>query len=115
MTRIKGCGLTRVDDVQLAARLGADAIGFVMTRRSKRFVDPTAAAALRDGVPPFVTTVALVLDDDRAYSAEVLRVLRPDLLQFHGEATDDFGAPFGVRYLKPVSMVAMSGRSRVGA
>lgn len=104
MTRIKCCGLTRVDDVQLAARLGADAIGFVMTRRSKRFVDPTAAAALRDSVPPFVTTVALVMDDDRAYVDEVLRVLRPDLLQFHGEETDDFCASFGVRYLKAVAM-----------
>ena len=104
MTRIKCCGLTRVDDVQLAARLGADAVGFVMTRRSKRFVDPTAAAALRDSVPPFVTTVALVMDDDRAYVDEVLRVLRPDLLQFHGEETDDFCASFGVRYLKAVAM-----------
>ena len=104
MTRIKCCGLTRVDDVQLAARLGADAVGFVMTRRSKRFVDPAAAAALRDSVPPFVTTVALVMDDDRAYIDEVLRVLRPDLLQFHGEETDDFCASFGVRYLKAVAM-----------
>lgn len=104
MTRIKCCGLTRVDDVQLAARLGADAVGFVMTRRSKRFVDPAAAAALRDSVPPFVTTVALVMDDDRAYVDEVLRVLRPDLLQFHGEEADDFCASFGVRYLKAVAM-----------
>lgn len=104
MTRIKCCGLTRVDDVQLAARLGADAVGFVMTRRSKRFVDPAAAAALRDSVPPFVTTVALVMDDDRAYIDEVLRVLRPDLLQFHGEEADDFCASFGVRYLKAVAM-----------
>ncbi|KAF1008456.1 MAG: N-(5'-phosphoribosyl)anthranilate isomerase [Luteibacter sp.] len=104
MTRIKCCGLTRIDDVQRAARLGADAVGFVMTRRSKRFVDPVAAATLRDVVPPFVTTVALVMDDDRAYIDEILRVLRPDLLQFHGEETDDFCASFGVRYLKAVAM-----------
>lgn len=104
MTRIKCCGLTRIDDVQRAARLGADAVGFVMTRRSKRFVDPVAAASLRDVVPPFVTTVALVMDDDRAYIDEILRVLRPDILQFHGEETDDFCASFGVRYLKAVAM-----------
>jgi len=104
MTRIKCCGLTRVDDVQLAARLGADAVGFVMTRKSKRFVDPASAARLRDAVPPFVTTVALVMDEDPAYVEEVLRVLRPDMLQFHGAETDAECSTYGVRYLKAIAM-----------
>ncbi|MGE7139546.1 phosphoribosylanthranilate isomerase [Luteibacter sp. NPDC031894] len=104
MTRIKCCGMTRVDDVQLAARLGADAVGFIMTRKSKRFVDPVAAARLRDAVPPFVTTVALVMDDEPAYIEEVLRVLRPDMLQFHGAENDDACAAYGVRYVKAIAM-----------
>lgn len=104
MTRIKCCGLTRVDDVQLAASLGADAVGFVMTRKSKRFVDPASAARLRDVVPPFVTTVALVMDDDPAYVAEIVRVLRPDMLQFHGTETADECTLYGVRWLKAIAM-----------
>jgi phosphoribosylanthranilate isomerase len=104
MTRIKCCGLTRLDDVQLAARLGADAVGFVMTRKSKRFVDPASAARLRDAVPPFVTTVALVMDDEPAFIEEVLRVLRPDMLQFHGTERDEDCAAYGVRYLKAIPM-----------
>lgn len=104
MTRIKFCGLTRLDDVQLAARLGVDAIGFVMTRKSKRFIEPAAAARLRDAVPPYVTTVALVMDDEPAYIEEVLRVLRPDMLQFHGEESDDACAAHGVRYTKAIAM-----------
>jgi phosphoribosylanthranilate isomerase len=104
VTRIKFCGLTRLDDVQLAARLGVDAIGFVMTRKSKRFVEPAAAARLRDAVPPYVTTVALVMDDEPAYIDEVLRVLHPDMLQFHGEETDDACAAYGVRYTKAIAM-----------
>lgn len=104
MTRIKCCGLTRIDDVQLAAHLGADAVGFVMTRKSKRFVDPEAASRLRDMVPPFVTTVALVMDDDPSYVAEVVRVLRPDMLQFHGTETAAACASYGVRWLKAIAM-----------
>ena len=38
MTRIKCCGMTRIDDAWLAAHLGADAIGVVLTSRSKRRV-----------------------------------------------------------------------------
>ncbi|HVI53845.1 MAG TPA: phosphoribosylanthranilate isomerase [Luteibacter sp.] len=104
MTRIKFCGLTRFEDVQLAARFGVDAIGFVMTRRSKRFVEPVAAARLRDAVPPYVTIVALVMDDEPAYIDEILRVLRPDMLQFHGAETDEQCAGYGVRYTKAIAM-----------
>jgi phosphoribosylanthranilate isomerase len=104
MTRIKCCGITRVDDVQQAARLGADAVGFVMTRRSKRFVDPATAATLRRAVPPFVTVVALVMDDDPAYVDEVIRTVRPDLLQFHGMEDDATCAAFGMPFLKAIAM-----------
>lgn len=104
MTRIKCCGLTRIDDVQLAARLGADAVGFVMTVRSKRFVDAATAARLRDAVPPYVTVVALVMDDEPAFIDDLLRVVRPDMLQFHGTETDDECAAFGVRYTKAIAM-----------
>ncbi|MDR6641549.1 MULTISPECIES: phosphoribosylanthranilate isomerase [unclassified Luteibacter] len=104
MTRIKFCGLTRLDDVRLAVNLGVDAIGFVMTRKSKRFVEPAAAAQLRDAVSPYITTVALVMDDEPAFIDEVLRVLRPDMLQFHGAETDDECARYGVRYTKAIAM-----------
>jgi phosphoribosylanthranilate isomerase len=104
VTRIKCCGITRIDDVQQATRLGADAVGFVMTRKSRRFVAPAAAARLRDAVPPFVTTVALVMDDEPAFIEEVLRVLRPDMLQFHGAETDEECSAYGVRYLKAIAM-----------
>jgi phosphoribosylanthranilate isomerase len=104
MTRIKCCGLTRIDDVRRAAQLGADALGFVMTRKSRRFVEPAQAASLRGAVPPFVTTVALVMDEEPAFIEEVLRVLRPDMLQFHGTESDEECSAYGVRYLKAIAM-----------
>jgi phosphoribosylanthranilate isomerase len=104
MTRIKFCGLTRLEDVQLATRLGVDAIGLVMTRRSKRYIDPAAAASLRDAVPPYLSIVALLMDEEPAYIHEVLRVLRPDMLQFHGGETDEACAAYGVRYTKAIAM-----------
>jgi phosphoribosylanthranilate isomerase len=104
MTRIKCCGMTRHDDVQLAARLGADAVGFIFTRRSKRFIEPEAAAVLRAALPPFVDAVALLMDDDPSWVAHVIDVVQPDLVQFHGEETDDFCSGFGRRYLKAIAM-----------
>ncbi|MGN6478574.1 phosphoribosylanthranilate isomerase [Luteibacter sp.] len=104
MTRVKYCGFTRVEDVHAAAALGVDAVGFVMTRKSKRYVGIEQAMALRDAVPPFVTSVVLVMDDDPVYVDEIVRRVRPDMLQFHGVETDEACAAHGVRYLKAIAM-----------
>jgi len=66
MTRIKCCGMTRVEDALLAAALGADAIGLVFTSRSKRCVSIAQAKAIRQALPPFVDAVALFMDDEEA-------------------------------------------------
>jgi len=103
-TRIKCCGMTRVEDALLAARLGADAIGMVFTARSRRRVGIAQAQAIRQAVPPFVTTVALFMDDDPGFVDEVAMAVQPDLLQFHGGESDDWCAQFGHPWLKAVAM-----------
>lgn len=104
MTRIKCCGMTRVEDALLAARLGADAIGLVFTARSKRQVSFAQARAIRQALPPFVSTVALFMDDDAGLVQEAIDAVQPDLLQFHGSERDDWCAQFGWRYLKAIAM-----------
>ncbi|HKR75481.1 MAG TPA: phosphoribosylanthranilate isomerase [Rhodanobacter sp.] len=104
MTRIKCCGMTRVEDALLAAQLGADAIGLVFTARSKRQVSLEQARAIRHALPPFVDAVALFMDDDAAFVADVIAAVQPDLLQFHGSEPDAWCARFGRRYLKAIAM-----------
>jgi len=104
MTRIKCCGMTRVEDALLAAQYGADAIGVIFTARSKRRVDIVDARAICAALPPFVSTVALFMDDEPAYVRQVLREVQPDLLQFHGDESDEWCAQFGHRYLKAIAM-----------
>lgn len=103
-TRIKFCGLTRVEDVRLACALGVDAIGFVFAERSKRRVSPAQAATLRAALDPFAAAVALFMDNDAAMVREVVDAVRPTLLQFHGDEDDASCASFGLPYLKAVAM-----------
>ena len=63
-TRIKFCGFTRAEDADAACRLGVDAIGLVLTRKSKRFPGLERAREIRRALPPFVTCVALFMDDE---------------------------------------------------
>ena len=115
MTRIKCCGMTRVEDAVLAARLGADAIGLVFTARSRRQLNIDQARAIRRALPPFVTTVALFMDDDARLVEQVLRQVQPDLLQFHGAERDAWCAQFARPFLKAVPMGAgASALARLG-
>ena len=103
-TRIKICGITRVQDACAAAECGADAIGLVFYPPSPRYLSTERAVELRDALPPFVQTVALFVNPDAAQVAQVLQRVRPGLLQFHGEETPEFCGQFGVPFVKACRM-----------
>jgi len=92
--------MTRREDIEAAARAGADAIGLVFYPPSPRMLSLEKARALREAVPPFVAAVALFVNASRNEVQRVIGSVRPDLLQFHGEETPEFCAQFGVAYVK---------------
>ena len=103
-TRIKICGITRVEDARAAAECGADAIGLVFYPPSPRYLSTERAVELRDALPPFVQTVALFVNPDAVQVAQVLQRVRPALLQFHGGETPEFCGQFGVPFVKACRM-----------
>ncbi|MFD0737969.1 phosphoribosylanthranilate isomerase [Lysobacter koreensis] len=103
-TRIKFCGLTRPGDVRLASELGVDAIGFVFAPKSPRRVEAEEARAMRHALAPLVDAVALFMDNPVEEVREVIRHVRPSLLQFHGGEDDAFCRGFGLPYMKAVAM-----------
>ncbi|MDZ4202639.1 MAG: phosphoribosylanthranilate isomerase [Gallionella sp.] len=106
MTRIKICGITRVEDAQAVAASGADASGFVFYAKSPRHVSAEQAARLVAALPPFVTTVGLFVDADAAFVREVLAAVPLDVLQFHGDESPEYCAQFGRPYLKAIRVKA---------
>ena len=103
-TRIKFCGVTRAEDALAAAALGVDAVGFVLTRKSRRFAGIERARQMRRALPPFVTAVALFMDDDVSFVSEAVAAVAPDLLQFHGSEAAPDCVRYGRPYLKAVAM-----------
>lgn len=81
------CGLTRPEDVSAVVAAGADAIGFVFYPPSPRHVDAGQAAALAQGLPPFVTVTGLFVNASVADVQQVVSQVPLALLQFHGDET----------------------------
>ena len=105
-TRVKICGITRVEDALAAARCGADAIGFVLWAGSPRNVALEQARIIAAAMPPFVSIVGLFVDPTPEHVASAIATVPLDLLQFHGAETPEFCSSFGRRYLKAVPVAA---------
>jgi phosphoribosylanthranilate isomerase len=103
-TRIKFCGITRIEDAVAACALGVDAIGLVLTARSRRHVSPLCAREIRRALPPFVAAVALFMDDEPGFIADAVATVQPDILQFHGSETQEECLRFEMPYLKAIAM-----------
>lgn len=100
VTRIKICGITQVEDALIAAKLGADAIGFVFYAPSPRAVSSNQAKKICEALPPFITTVGLFVNADLTEVNNVLAEIPLGLLQFHGEETADYCQQFNQPWLK---------------
>jgi phosphoribosylanthranilate isomerase len=82
-TRVKICGMTHAQDVDLAIAAGADAVGFIFAESPRRLT-PELAAPLIARVPPFVQTTAVFVDPDPELYAAVAAVMPRMLPQFCG-------------------------------
>ncbi|MDR0481534.1 MAG: phosphoribosylanthranilate isomerase [Gallionellaceae bacterium] len=102
MTRIKICGITRIEDARAVASGGADALGLVFYGKSPRHVSLEQAARLAAAIPPFVTLVGLFVNPREEEVRETLQRIPLDVLQFHGDEAPEFCARFGRPYLKAI-------------
>jgi phosphoribosylanthranilate isomerase len=98
MTRIKFCGLTREADVDLAAELGVDAVGFVLWPNSPRALTLDAAAALARKLPASITPVGVFVRPTAREINDAVHGAGIRVAQAHGVAdvTSLLGAPCDV-------------------
>ena len=99
---VKVCGITSVEDGQLAADAGADAVGFVFWPMSSRRVDPEKAARISRALPPFLLRVGVFVDAPAEEMQRVADQVGLDLLQLHGDESPESLGGLARRVLKAV-------------
>jgi phosphoribosylanthranilate isomerase len=87
MTRVKICGITRHEDMQVAVDSGADAVGLLVDVPvdSPREITAKQATELADATPPFVTTVLVTMPETPEEALTLAQIVEPDAVQVHGE------------------------------
>jgi phosphoribosylanthranilate isomerase len=88
MTKIKICGNTRREDVELAIELGVDLLGFIFTR-SKRQVGVDDVKALIAEVPSGVERVGVFIDESPEQIAAVADACRLTAIQVYRPLTEE--------------------------
>lgn len=105
-TKVKFCGITRVEDAVMAASMGVDAIGLVFVAGSPRSVDPSTAAEICRALPPLVGTVGLFMDAPEEFVRSVVADVPLNWLQFHGAETPEYCRAFGRPWIKALPMAS---------
>ncbi len=103
-TRVKICGITRVEDARAAVDSGADALGLVFYSKSPRYVELSVAVNIARTIGPFVTIVGLFVNAGEAQVREAVKTVGLDMLQFHGDEDEVYCAQFERPYIKAIRM-----------
>lgn len=99
--KVKICGITNLEDALAACDAGADALGFNFAEEAKpkhRYVAPEKARAIISKLPPFLTSVAVCVNEPTERLKEYLEFV--DYVQLHGEETAEQCNDIGARAIK---------------
>lgn len=99
-TRVKVCGITRLNDALNALESGVDALGFVFYAPSPRAISAKDAQKIIENCPPFFTRIGLFVNAKAQEVQSVLKEVRLDVLQFHGDETNEFCSQFNLPFIK---------------
>jgi phosphoribosylanthranilate isomerase len=112
IARVKICGVTRLEDALLAARLGADALGFNFWPGSKRHVTPAVAQAIISRLPPFVTPVGVFVNQSEGEMRAIAAETGIQMFQLHGDEPPELCSRLPLPVVKaiPVDQVATLSR-----
>jgi phosphoribosylanthranilate isomerase len=101
-TRVKICGITRIEDALAAVGLGADAIGLVFYAPSPRNVSIEQAISIVESLPPFVSKVGLFVNESPSNIKNILAQVDLDILQFHGDESREVCEQINMPYYKAI-------------
>ena len=102
-TKIKICGMTRREDIEISVSLGVDALGFILAE-SPRQVTLTQVRELTASLPPFIARVAVVVNPGQSRLEEIIASRIFTAIQFHGSEDPSIFRDIPIQTIKAISI-----------
>lgn len=100
MVKVKFCGIKRIEDIDICNELKPDYIGFVFFDKSKRFIKPIDAKALKEKLNKNILAVGVFVNETIDKIVEIVNEDIINLIQLHGDENDEY-----IRHLKEMVKV----------
>jgi len=100
--RVKICGITNYEDAKFAENSGADALGFVFYEKSPRYITPQKAKEIISMLPPFISKVALFVNETPKKIDEICEYIGADYAQIHFDVNKDFYDNLKTKHIKVI-------------
>ena len=88
--RTKICGITNIEDARVAVTAGADALGFLLYRKSPRYVDPMIVQQIVAQLPPFILPVGVFVNEEIKIVRDLMDTCGLALAQLHGDESTTY-------------------------
>ena len=90
MTKVKICGLTRIEDIECANKIQPDYIGMVFYAKSKRAVTMEQAASLKAALDKSIKAVGVFVNAELSFIAHLAQAGTIDVIQLHGDEDEAY-------------------------
>ena len=101
---IKICGITNLEDAKVSITDGADAIGFIQSKKSERFVSLETLNDIKDVIGIDFLTIPVFVNPSREDVVNFLSIFPNSILQFHGDEEEEFCKAFNKPYIKAINV-----------
>ncbi len=96
--KVKLCGFTDKQPLEVAIAKQCDFVGFVFCKSSARYISPKEAGKISKIIPKNIKKVAVVVDENFDILKQIADEISPDFFQFHGLETTDFLKEFRKKF-----------------
>ena len=101
---IKICGITNPEDAKVSIADGADAIGFIQSKKSERFVSLETLNVIKDAIGIDFLTIPVFVNPSSEEVINFLSIFPNSILQFHGDEEEEFCKAFNKPYIKAINV-----------
>ena len=101
---IKICGITNLEDAKFSITDGADAIGFIQSKKSERFVSLETLNVIKDVIGIDFLTIPVFVNPSSEEVINFLSIFPNSILQFHGDEEEEFCKAFNKPYIKAINV-----------